>query len=209
MQNLSQNSEQLNTPNDFQIELSVSAKEHFVNLLKDEHIENMNLRMYVDNPGAPTADIGIAFCPINEEQADDLKVDFESFILFIDKPSAPFINNAKVDYKHDNYGGQLDIHAPNLHGKKPNEDATLAEKIEYLLLTEINPNLAAHGGMVSLVEITEENKVVLQFGGGCHGCGMANVTLKEGIEKTMLEKFPEITGVVDVTDHSTGQNPYY
>ncbi len=78
-----------------------------------------------------------------------------------------------------------------------------------MLDAEINPRLAAHGGRVSLVEVTEACEVVLQFGGGCHGCGMVDMTLKEGIEKSLKEQIPEVTGVLDATDHSTGENPYY
>ena len=78
-----------------------------------------------------------------------------------------------------------------------------------MLETEINPALAAHGGRVGLVEITEEKQAVLQFGGGCHGCGMADVTLKQGIEQTLTQRIPEITGVLDATDHRSGKNPYY
>ena len=85
----------------------------------------------------------------------------------------------------------------------------LAERVDYVLQAEINPAVAGHGGVVTLVEVTADNMVVLQFGGGCHGCGMVDVTLKEGIEKTLKERVPEIAGVRDVTDHAAGQNPYY
>jgi Fe/S biogenesis protein NfuA len=78
-----------------------------------------------------------------------------------------------------------------------------------LLETEINPSLASHGGRVTLVEVTEKMEVVLQFGGGCQGCGMADVTLKQGIEQTLTRNIPEITAVLDSTDHQSGQNPYY
>ena len=69
--------------------------------------------------------------------------------------------------------------------------------------------LASHGGEVSLVEFTEDSDVILQFGGGCQGCGMVDVTLKEGIEKTLTEKVPELKGVRDITDHSNNENAYY
>ena len=72
----------------------------------------------------------------------------------------------------------------------------------------INPAVAAHGGNVKLVEVQDGN-VMLQFGGGCHGCSSSSLTLKQGIEVKLREKFPEIGQIVDVTDHSTGANPYY
>ena len=91
----------------------------------------------------------------------------------------------------------------------PAADASVVERVRYLIDAEINPKLASHGGRVSLREITAEGIVVLQFGGGCHGCGMSEVTLKNGIEKTLREKIPEVTGVRDVTDHKSGSKPYY
>ena len=73
---------------------------------------------------------------------------------------------------------------------------------------EVNPQLAQHRGSVSVQEVTADGVVVLSFGGGCHGCGMADVTLKQGIEKTLLEKVPGVTAVRDATDHKTGAAPY-
>ena len=77
------------------------------------------------------------------------------------------------------------------------------------LHSEINPALASHGGEVSLVEVLEDNKAVLQFGGGCQGCSMIDVTLKDGVEKTLIENVPEITGIIDSTDHSHTENAYF
>jgi len=80
--------------------------------------------------------------------------------------------------------------------------------VRYVIESEINPQLASHGGRVSLREVTGEGVVVLQFGGGCHGCGMVDATLRGGVERTLKERVPEVTGVADATDHSTGENPY-
>jgi Fe/S biogenesis protein NfuA len=85
----------------------------------------------------------------------------------------------------------------------------LEDQINYVLHSQINPSLASHGGMVSLIEIVEDNVAVLQFGGGCQGCGMVDVTLKDGVEKTLLETLPQLTAVRDVTDHSVTENAYF
>ena len=82
-------------------------------------------------------------------------------------------------------------------------------KINFYLHSEINPALASHGGEVSLVEVLDDNKAVLQFGGGCQGCSMIDVTLKDGVEKTLIENVPEITGIIDSTDHSHTENAYF
>lgn len=191
------------------IEITETAKTHFTYLVEKEDVSGMNLRVFLDQPGLPSADIGICFCPAGEERTTDFYMELEKFVLFIDRASAAYLEDAKIDYINDKLGGSLSITAPNLKGPKPDGDSDLAERIEYILQTEINPNLASHGGMVSLVEITKDYVVVLRFGGGCQGCGMADVTLSEGIEKTLKQHFPEITSVQDVTAHTEGENPYY
>jgi Fe/S biogenesis protein NfuA len=80
--------------------------------------------------------------------------------------------------------------------------------VRYVLDSEINPSLAAHKGHVRLEEVTGAGDVVLRFGGGCHGCGMVETTVREGIEKTLKERVPGVRAVVDATDHDTGENPY-
>ena len=89
-----------------------------------------------------------------------------------------------------------------------NINSPLGKRIQKILSEDISRSLAAHGGYVSLVDLAE-GKVHLYFGGGCQGCSQASVTVKEGIEKLLLKEFPEITSVVDVTNHSLGTNPYY
>ncbi len=127
----------------------------------------------------------------------------------MEEKSVPYLEDAEVNYDADNFGGQLTIKAPSSRVPKVGENASLEDKVNYVLYSEINPQLASHGGEVHLNEITSENYAVLQFGGGCQGCGMVDVTLKEGIEKTLLEKVPEIKGIKDVTDHSERENAYY
>ena len=85
----------------------------------------------------------------------------------------------------------------------------IEEKINYVLYSEINPGLAAHGGEVSLVEVLDGETAILQFGGGCQGCGMVDLTLKDGVEKTLLEQVEGLKRVQDVTDHSFRENAYY
>ena len=87
------------------------------------------------------------------------------------------------------------------------EDSRIRAKIQDLLDTAINPAVAGHGGMVSLVDV-KDKMVYLQMGGGCQGCGMADVTLKQGIETMIREELPEVVEILDVTDHAAGQNPY-
>jgi Fe/S biogenesis protein NfuA len=88
----------------------------------------------------------------------------------------------------------------------PNEDSK--SKIQELIDYQINPAVAGHGGFIELLNF-KNGIVYLKMGGGCQGCGMANVTLKQGIERMLREELPEIQQVVDTTDHAGGTNPYY
>jgi Fe/S biogenesis protein NfuA len=81
-------------------------------------------------------------------------------------------------------------------------------KIQEVIDTMINPAIAGHGGWVELIDV-QDNRVYLQMGGGCQGCGAADVTLKSGIERLLKEEVPEIAEVLDTTDHASGTNPYY
>ena len=136
------------------------------------------------------------------------RVETSSSFGVLDAVSEPFLEDAVVDYTTDRMGGQLTIKAPNAKVPMVNEDSPLSERITYYLQTEINPGLAGHGGQVSLVDI-DDGIVILRFGGGCQGCGQVDYTLKEGIEKTLLERIPGLKGVRDVTDHSNRENAYY
>jgi Fe/S biogenesis protein NfuA len=197
-----------------------AAQKHFSNLLQKEEVEGMNLRVFVANAGTIHADVSVTYCPPGEEVATDSTLAFESFKLFIDVDSKDSLTDARIDFIEDALEGHLSVKAPFLKGRSPATTSTLTERIQFVIDSEINPNLAGHGGKVSLVEIIDaENSsaeaskergavVVLQFGGGCHGCGMAGVTLKHGIEKTLKEKFPEIVEIRDATDHTTGTDPY-
>ena len=137
-------------------------------------------------------------------------LEFNGFDAVVDLESAPFLEEAEIDFVTDQMGSQLTLKAPNAKARKVESDAPLAERVSYMIEAEINPQLASHGGTVSLVEITEEKEAILQFGGGCNGCSQVDLTLKEGIEKQMLEQFPgELLAVKDATEHQAGDHSYY
>ena len=144
-----------------------------------------------------------------QEQEGDIAVEYEGFRAWFEGRSEPYLEDAQVDYQEDQMGGQLTIKAPNARVPKVGPDAPIEDRINYVLYNEINPGLAAHGGVVSLVEVTPEKQAVLQFGGGCQGCSAVDITLKSSVEGTLLEQVPELTGVLDHTDHSFTENAYY
>ena len=190
------------------IELSDPALQHFRRLLQTQGGDAVGIRISAVHPGTPKADARLEFCEREDLQGDEWSLDCEGFTLFVDSDSAPWLDGAQVDYATNATGGQLTIRAPKIKGSVPGEGAPLAERVQYLLDSEINPMLAAHKGRVALERVDEDGAVYLRFGGGCHGCGMVDVTLKNGIEKTMRERIPEVTAIRDATDHESGAAPY-
>ena len=190
------------------IKITDSAQSHFKKLLANQE-EGTQIRVFVINPGTPTAECGVSYCPPDAVEASDTELKFEQLSAFVDEVSAPYLEDAEIDFVTDQLGAQLTLKAPNAKMCKVDDDAPLIERVEYVLQSQINPQLAGHGGRVSLMEITDEGYAILQFGGGCNGCSMVDYTLKEGIEKELLQKFPELKGVKDLTEHQSGEHSYY
>lgn len=191
------------------VTITEPAQEYLTQLLEKQNCEGIAVRIFIIDAGTPRAETCISFCRPGEEKEDDEVQAYEAFKAYIDTPSIPFLEDAVVDFAKDSMGGQLTIKAPNSRLPKISEDSPLEDRINYVLYNEINPGLAAHGGMVTLEEIAAENVAVLRFGGGCQGCGMVDMTLKDGVEKTLLEQIPQLKGVRDATDHSNRENAYY
>lgn len=189
------------------IEITESAENYLAELLSRQNCEGIGIRMFVADPGTPKAETCIAYCRPGEEKEEDEVVELSKFRVFLEKRSLAFLEDAKVDYASDRMGGQLTIRAPNSRMPRVNDDSPLEDKINYVLHSDVNPGLAAHGGQVTLEDLVD-SVAVLRFGGGCQGCGMVDLTLKEGVEKTLLEKIPELKGVRDITDHSDTTNAY-
>lgn len=191
------------------ITITENAQQHFGKLLALQP-EGTNIRVFVVNPGTQSAECGVSYCPPEAVEASDTEMKLELFSAFIDELSYPFLDDAEIDFVTDKMGSQLTLKAPNAKVRKVADDASLIERVDYVLQTQINPQLAGHGGNVSLSEITEDGVAILQFGGGCNGCSMVDVTLKEGIEKELLAQFEgELTGARDITDHARGDHSYY
>lgn len=190
------------------IQISESAQAHFRRLIEREALPGLGVRLAAVHAGTVKADVRLEFAEPAELQGDEWAVDCEGFTVWLDAASVPFLDGAEIDYAQLPTGGQLQIRAPRIKGVAPAEGASLVERVRWTVEHEVNPQLAQHGGHVAVQEVTAQGVVVLRFGGGCHGCGMADVTLKQGIEKTLLEKVPGVTAVRDATDHDTGTAPY-
>lgn len=136
---------------------------------------------------------------------DDLVIEDEAGNrTFVSSRDAPYLDNVEVHFFDDGAGNAgLEFRNPNPIWTDPREFA-----IQALFDEHINPQIAAHGGVISLLGV-EDRTAYVEFGGGCVGCGMLNVTLKQGVEVAVKDNVPDIDEIVDITDHASGTNPYY
>ena len=191
------------------IKITKSAEEYLAKLIQDKNETDLSIRIFISDPGTPKAETCLAYCKPDEAMPDDMVLNLDLINVNLEKRSLPFLKDAEVNFDNDTFGGQLTIKAPNARLPNISSDSPVEDRINYVIYNEINPMLESHGGEVSLIEFNDKGEAVLQFGGGCQGCGMVDVTLKDGIEKTLVEQIPEVLGVKDTTDHSIDDNAYY
>jgi len=142
---------------------------------------------------------------ISKEDAmeDDIESEIGDLVVFVGARSAPYLEGTILDYKETLMGGGFSFENPN-----PLWIDDVSKAVAEVISNQVNPLVASHGGHVDLVGVDGGNAMI-SFGGGCQGCGMVDVTLKEGIEVMITEEVPEITAVIDMTDHEAGTNPFY
>lgn len=194
---------------DVLVDIKPTAQEYLIGLLAKQEAPGIAVRIFVERPGTPHAECCMAYCLPGEEVEGDVRYEYPGFAAYIEGKSAPYLIDAVIDYKKDAMGGQLTFRAPRSKVPDLGADATLEEKINYYLYSEINPGLSAHGGNVSLIELSEDKIATLEFGGGCQGCSAVDLTLKDGVEKTLMERIPQLRGVRDKTDHTVRENAYF
>lgn len=197
------------------ITVTEAAKTQILAALQEQAPERNALRLEAKTNGTAEFSYGMKLINSADKDAEDMVVDAEGLELVIDSKSAQNLKGATLDYEEGLVRSGFKFDNPNKpetprlgDGPRPDLTGPLAEKVQMLLDTELNPAVAAHGGIIHLVGV-RENKVYLGFGGGCHGCGMVDVTLKQGVEARIREVIPEIEEIIDSTDHSQGTNPYY
>ena len=189
------------------ITITESAQEYLAELLSKQE-DALGVRVFINDPGTPRAETCIAYCREGDVEEGDQKESYERFTAWFQGRSIPFLEDALVDYSPDRMGGQLTIKAPNAKMPRVSDDSPIEDRINYVLYNEINPSLAAHGGEVSLIEVTDDQLRCCSLVGVVR-LSAVDMTLKGGVEKTLLEQIPQLAGVRDTTDHSDRSQAYY
>lgn len=180
------------------------ARGKVLELMRAEGQSDMALRFAVAGRGPGGFQYKLGFVSAAERAADDVVIDAgDGLRVFIDPKSAETLQGTTIDFVDGPEGQGFRIDNPNPLWTDP-----LSQAIQKVFDDEINPQVASHGGWVSLLEV-KDDVAYIQLGGGCQGCGMVDVTLKQGIEVVLKERVPQIREIVDTTDHAGGNNPYY
>jgi len=179
----------------------------------EDDAESLGLRVEVTGASGVDYTYDLSLEPLAEKAEDDHTHEKEGLTVIVPALSVSALTGATLDLPTNAGQGGLVIRNPN----RPNPLGDMgrleltgdsANKVRTLLAERINPALASHGGYAELVGV-EGDRAFVTMGGGCQGCAMSAATLREGISKAILEAIPEITEVVDTTDHDQGENPYY
>ncbi|MFA9406113.1 MAG: iron-sulfur cluster assembly accessory protein [Anaerolineales bacterium] len=185
------------------VEFTEAAREKITEIIEAKAQEDMMLRMQIMGRGPGGFLYSLRFVPADEKSPDDIELNMESFHVLIDQNSAQNLEGSTVDYKDDNFQRGFSVDNPNPLWEDPT-----AQSIQDVLDSKVNPGISSHGGFVSLVEYKEDTAYIA-FGGGCQGCGLVDVTLKQGVEVMIRESVSEVQNIVDLTDHASGDQPFY
>jgi len=188
------------------ITVTEAARKKFLDVTRAEGREGSGLRVMVTDAGTASPQFALNFVDPGQADPNDTIVDVGEFKIHVDAAGFKHLDDARIDFVDELGQSGFKVDAPNAGVPRP--AGPVAEAVQRALDEKINPGVAMHGGNVSLVAL-EGDVAYLKFGGGCQGCGMINVTLKQGVEKILFEAVPQVKSVMDVTDHASGTNPYY
>jgi Fe/S biogenesis protein NfuA len=179
----------------------------------EESPEELGLRIEITGVRGAEFSYDLAFEPLADCDPDDVRHDHGGLTVVVPAESTENLQGATLDLPSNPDQGGLVLRNPNRPevptlGAPIELTGTVDEKIRQLLDQQVNPAIAAHGGFASLIRV-EGATAFIAMGGGCQGCAMSALTLREGIQSAILGSIPEITAVEDTTDHASGENPFY
>ena len=185
------------------ITVTDAARGKILELMRSQGRAKLALRAGIAGRGPGGFQYRLNFVPEEERAADDRLIEAGDLRVLVDAGSVASLEGATIDFVDGPHGSGFKIDNPN-----PLWTDERALAIQRVFDDEINPAVAQHGGWVALLEV-KDDVAYIQLGGGCQGCGMVDVTLKQGIEVRIREAVPGIREIIDTTDHAGGRNPYF
>jgi Fe/S biogenesis protein NfuA len=185
--------------------ITEDAKERILEFLQAEELAGTAIRVQAEIHGLKYSyDIGLA--DESEPRENDVVIKDGPVAVWMEENSYKNLQGGSLDYVSDTMGGRFKFENPN--EEDVYKDKPIAGRIQALIDAEINPFVASHGGVISLLDF-KEGTAYIHMGGGCQGCASSAETLKMGVEQRLIEGIEEVEKVVDTTDHAAGANPYY
>ncbi len=188
---------------DLEIKLTETARQKFVEFLEAEDEAGLAIRLAIAGRGPGGLNYQLDVVNEADEAGSHVVLDQGPFRMLVDPGSAEQLDGVEIDFLQRGLESGFHFENPNSQW----QDST-ARAVQEVLDTKINPSVAGHGGYITLLEV-KGSTAYIALGGGCQGCGMADVTLKQGIEVAIKNAVPAIQAVLDTTDHAAGDNPYY
>ncbi|WP_339043640.1 NifU family protein [Buchnera aphidicola] len=188
------------------IKISKNAQEYISRLLSKKEF-NTHIKIFVNNPGTEKASCGIEYIYHKDITNLEKKIKFNNFNVYIKKNDLKYLKKSKIKLIKKNFNFELMLRSPYIGVIKKISD--LEQKILYFIEVNINPFLISHGGKLILKKINKKKEVLIEFQGGCNGCSMVSSTLKNMVEKRLLNNFNEISKVIDITLHKPNIFSYY
>jgi Fe/S biogenesis protein NfuA len=196
------------------LEITAAAMETVLSIRSEEpDPASLGLRVEVTGVKGPEYSYDLSFDELESAVESDVIEVIGEISVIVPEASVDQLRGSVLDVPRSAGQGGLVIRNPNrpnpLAGVELHLEGSVAERVQQLLDQSVNPSLASHGGFATLVGVDDENKVYLTMGGGCQGCAMSAMTLRDGIDRAIHEAIPEVTEVIDTTEHSAGENPFY
>jgi Fe/S biogenesis protein NfuA len=196
------------------LEITPTALETVLGIrAEEEDPDGLALRIEITGTSGVDYIYDLAFDELSNATDDDTIIQAGEINVVIPNASIENLRGSVLDMPRTANEGGLIIRNPNrpdpLEGVDLDLDGSIADKVQQLLEQSVNPSLASHGGFATFVGVDDDNRVFVTLGGGCQGCSMSRMTITEGIDRAIREAIPEVVEVVDATDHSAGENPFY
>lgn len=187
------------------------AREVVQTFLDQSNEENMALRIGTSG-STDSPDFDLALVAQSERTEDEQELDGSGFTILVTTSDREALEGATVDYVERVNESGFEVRPASVSDLPKRTKASIpqgeiADRVRDVLNTQVNPAIAAHGGMISLVNV-EETDVYVEMSGGCQGCALSKATLRQGVERMLREAVPELTAIHDITDHASGDNPY-
>jgi len=199
------------------IEITPAARHRIAEFVEAEAVRDPALRIELgDEDGSPLArGYAISLVEREDRRKTEIAINVDSIRVFLNLDTSNLLSGAEIDWIEENGAGGFRVEDPTARAaalaaaEVPSfEGGELADRISHILQYEINPRIASHGGAVELVDV-DDGTLYVRMSGGCQGCSASAATLRMGVERMVRDAVPEISTVVDVTDHSAGTNPYF